>query len=101
MTTYDRAKTINSLAVAMGMQPVSRKDMTRYDTARGTFYCNDKPLDFSNIEAAISYFETMKAKALRSLSPESQMVAGYYSSAIDALRYVEQKTAEESGNPAV
>ena len=30
MTTYDRAKTINSLAVAMGMQPVSRKDMTRY-----------------------------------------------------------------------
>ena len=101
MTTYDRAKTINSLAVAMGMQPVSRKDMTRYDTARGTLYCNDKPLDLSNIEAAISYFETMKSKALRSLSPESQTVAGYYSSAIDALRYVEQKTAEESGNTAV
>ena len=101
MTTYDRAKTINSLAVAMGMQPVSKKDLARYDTARGTLYCNDRPVDLSNVAAAITYFETMKSKALRSLSPEAQTVAGFYSSAIDALNFLKQKTVEETGKPAV
>ncbi|MBO6241034.1 MAG: hypothetical protein J6O61_09450 [Butyrivibrio sp.] len=95
MTTYDRAKTINSLAVAMGMQPVSKKDLAKYDTARGTIYCNDRPIDTGNIEGAILYFKTLKTKALKSLAPEAQTVAGYYTSAIDALEFLKQKTAEE------
>ena len=101
MTTYDRAKTINSLAVAMGMQPISGKDMARYDTARGTLYCNDNSMDIGNVGAAISYFETMKLKALRSLSPEAQMVAGFYTSAINALKFVKEKTVEETGKSTV
>ena len=101
MTSYNRAQTINSLAMAMGVKPVSSKDMARYNSASGTFYCKDNSSDSNNIDSAIAYFENLKKSALRSLSSESQMIAGYYTSAIEALKFFQQKTAEDTNKPAV
>ena len=102
MTTYNRAQTINSLAMAMGVKPVSQQDLNRYDNSRGTLYCkNNKREAVDNTGSAIAYFETMKKSALRSVSAESQIIAGYYTSAIEALRLVQQRTAEETNKTAV
>ncbi len=101
MTSYNRAQTINSLAMAMGVKPVSQNDLKRFDSASGTFYCNDKNNEEAKIESAIAYFENMKKNALRSISTDSHMVAEFCSTAIDALHFVQQKTAEDTGNKAV
>ena len=99
MTTYNRAQTINSLAMAMGVKPVSQQDLNRYDNSRGTLYCkNNKREAVDNTGSAIAYFETMKKSALRSVSAESQILAFYY---IEALRLVQQRTAEETNKTAV
>ena len=84
----DRANTINSLALAMGV--VSENDLVskRYNVSTGTLYCGDeagRTLDEEVVKNAITYFENMKKKYERSGMPNMEKVVSYFDAALVAL----------------
>ncbi len=95
MANYNRTDTINSLAAAMGVKTVNTYTQSKYNIATGTIYGDGEHAGQSSISSAITYFESMKDKALRSIAPNSKTVAEYYSLAISALKTLQDNTAED------
>ena len=81
----DRADTINSLALAMGVS-TEKEHESRYDSKTGTLYCNGRTINSDVITNAITYFENMKSKCERSGIDNIQTVISYYDAAATALR---------------
>ncbi|MBE5842250.1 MAG: hypothetical protein E7304_12710 [Butyrivibrio sp.] len=98
MASYNRADTINSLAMAMGVKPVLDYKKNKYNTATGTIYCNGTQYSPELLSQAIAYFETMRSKARSSLASNSEMIVAYCEVAVSALKELQDKRVEEMGN---
>ncbi len=98
MASYNRADTINSLAMAMGVKPVLDYKKNKYNTATGTIYCNGTQYSPELLSQAIAYFETMRSKARSSLASNSGMIVAYCEVAVSALKELQDKRVEEMGN---
>jgi hypothetical protein len=83
----DRANTINSLALAMGVISKEEYISRRFDNSTGTLYCqDDKAISDDIIKNAILYFEKMKQKYERSGIDNMGTVLSYYEAATYALK---------------
>lgn len=98
MASFNRADTINSLAVAMGVKPVYDYQRNKYNTATGTIYCNGSQYSPELLSSAIAYFETMRSKARSSLAANSEMIVAYCDVAVSALKELQDKRVEEIGS---
>ena len=98
MATMNRADTINSLALAMGVNAPRGYDTKKYDTKTGTIYCKDRPVNEDTIKNAIHYFETLKARCDKSTASEIRTVGTYYDVAISALKAMQDNKTLETGS---
>ncbi len=98
MATMNRADTINSLALAMGVNAPRGYDAKKYDTKTGTIYCKDRPVNVDTIKNAIHYFETLKSRCDKSTAAEIRTVGTYYDAAITALKAMQDNNTLETGS---
>ena len=98
MATMNRADTINSLALAMGVNAPKGYDAKKYDTKTGTIYCQDRPVSDDTLKNAIHYFEALKARCDKSTAAEIRTVGTYYDIAISALKAVQDSKTIATGS---
>lgn len=90
----NRADTINSLALAMGVISKGEYNKRRFDNKTGTLYCSDdQAVREDIIKNAITYFDNMKKKYERSGLENMDTVISYYEVATEALRGLQSEVS--------